>query len=113
MIEPYSCTTAWLESASSLKFNPSLAQKLLLCWLSLKWRSGVLRQCRFRPFGAGIFKVSRHWSLSIRWIKRGARKSVPRAPDHRLDGLDEPTRLSLSVIASLQSLPLFQQAESL
>jgi hypothetical protein len=27
--EPYGCTTAWLESASSLKLRPSLAQKLL------------------------------------------------------------------------------------
>jgi hypothetical protein len=26
-------------------------------WLSLKWRSDVLRQCRFRPCGAGIFKA--------------------------------------------------------
>jgi hypothetical protein len=32
------------------------------------------------------------------------------APDHRFD---EPTRLSLSEVASLQSLPLFPLAESL
>jgi len=29
MIEPYFCVTAWLGSASSLKFKPSLVQKLL------------------------------------------------------------------------------------
>jgi hypothetical protein len=28
-----------------------------MSWFNLKWRSGVLRQCRFRPFGAGIFKA--------------------------------------------------------
>jgi hypothetical protein len=26
-------------------------------WFSVKWRSDVLRWCRFRPFGAGIFKA--------------------------------------------------------
>jgi len=28
-----------------------------MCRLSLKWRSSILRYCRFRPFGAGIFKT--------------------------------------------------------
>src|ERR1700730_410324 len=28
-----------------------------LSWFSLKWRRGVLRYCRFRPCGAGIFKA--------------------------------------------------------
>jgi hypothetical protein len=29
---------------------------LRMSWLSGKWRSGVFRKCRFRPFGAGDFQ---------------------------------------------------------
>ena len=59
------------------------------------------------PFGRGF---SRHEGLSIRCGFGGARKSDCRAPDHRLD---EPTKLSLGMVASLQSPLPFCLATSL
>jgi len=58
------------------------------------------------PFGRGF---SRHGGLSIRWKLGGARTS-PHAPVHRLD---EPTGISLSMVASLQCPLPFRPARSL
>jgi hypothetical protein len=58
------------------------------------------------PFGRGF---SRHRGLSIRWRLGGARKS-PHAPVHRLD---EPSGLSLGMVASLQCPLPFRPAGSL
>jgi hypothetical protein len=41
--------------------------------------------------------------------QRAAREKAPSAAEHRLD---EPARLSLSMVASLQSLPPFHPARS-
>src|SRR5664280_2090795 len=50
-----------------------------------------------RPSGGGF---SRHLGLPIRCVLGRARKTNFRAHEHRLD---EPTRVSLSMVASLQS----------
>jgi hypothetical protein len=55
------------------------------------------------PFGRGF---SRHRGLSIRWRLVGARTS-PHAPVHRLD---EPTGVSLGMVASPQCPPPFRPA---
>src|ERR1035438_6106415 len=59
------------------------------------------------PCGRGF---SRHPGLSIRCIREGARKTNFRAREHRLD---EPARLSLGMVASLQSPLPFHPAKSL
>jgi transposase len=59
------------------------------------------------PFGRGF---SRHGGLSIRCVLGRARKGNFRAHEHRLD---EPTRLSLGMVASLQSPLPFYLARSL
>jgi hypothetical protein len=59
------------------------------------------------PFGRGFL---RHWGLSIRCGFGKSAKGEFRAPDHRLD---EPTRLSLGMVASLQSPLPFHLALSL
>jgi hypothetical protein len=59
------------------------------------------------PFGRGF---SRHRGLSIRYGFGESAKGEFRAPDHRLD---EPTRLSLGMVASLQSPLPFHLAPSL
>jgi hypothetical protein len=48
------------------------------------------------PCGRGF---SRYQGLSIRWVSKAAQETDSHAADHRLD---EPTRLSLSMVASLQ-----------
>jgi hypothetical protein len=58
------------------------------------------------PFGRGF---SRHGGLSIRWRLGGARAS-PHAHVHRLD---EPSGLSLSMVASPQCPLPFHPAEAL
>src|ERR1039457_1204717 len=60
-----------------------------------------------RPSGGGF---SRHLGLPIRCVLGRARKTNFRAHEHRLD---EPTRISLSMVASLQSPLPFRLAKSL
>jgi hypothetical protein len=43
--------------SEKVSFIWSVADLLRVSWFSVKWRRGVLRQCRFRPCGAGIFKA--------------------------------------------------------
>ena len=66
-------------------------------WLSVKWRRGVLRSCRFHLCGEGIFKA---WGSIVRWLlacnTRCWRIGSPSA-EHRFD---EPARLSLGMVAS-------------
>jgi hypothetical protein len=59
------------------------------------------------PFGRGFL---RHEGLSIRCSFGRAREESSRARDHRLD---EPTKLSLGMVASLQSPLPFHLARSL
>src|SRR5260370_19627379 len=66
----------------------------------------VFRQCRFRPSG-GDFKAC---GLPIRCGLAGAREGYSRRPSDRPD---KPTKLSLSMIASLQSPLLSDLAKSL
>ena len=85
-----------------------LARSLaLLCWFSLKWRRDVLRLCRFRSFGAGIFQAL--GSIDPMMDKQ-RKKLLPCAADHRLD---EPAKLSLSMVASPQCPLPFRPARPL
>src|SRR5580658_2427861 len=59
------------------------------------------------PFGRGF---SRHPGLPIRCVLGRARKTNFRAREHRLD---EPARLSLGMVASLQSPLPFHPAKTL
>src|SRR6266566_7059230 len=70
-----------------------VAPPIAVSWSSLKWRSDVRRE--YSVLRAGIFKA---WGLSIRWRLGGARTSS-HAPVHRLD---EPTGISLGMVASPQ-----------
>jgi hypothetical protein len=70
-----------------------------LSWLSVKWRRTFSVRVDSAPVGAGIFKA---WGSIVRWLfalveQRESTNS--RAAKHRLD---EPTRLSLSMVASRQ-----------
>ena len=74
---------------------------------SVKWNCGVPPLASdSAPSGRGF---SRHKGLPIRCVLRKARKANFRAP-HRLD---EPTKLSLGTVASLQSRLPFRLARSL
>ena len=75
-------------------------------WLSVKWRRGVLRSCRFHLCGEGIFKA---WGSIVRWLlacNRRCWRIGSRSAEHRFD---EPARLSLGMVASRQSPPPFHQ----
>lgn len=79
---------------------------MVLCWFSLKWR-GRSPLVSIPPFGRGF---SRHPGLPIRcgsW--KSAEGKLPRS-DHRLD---EPTGLSLGVVASPHCQLPFRPARSL
>jgi hypothetical protein len=82
---------------------------MLVCWLSLKWRGDVSVSEDSAPSGRGF---SRHEDLSSDacfWMlsARGSTPALIRI------GSMSPTRLSLSMVASLQSPPLFHLAMSL
>ena len=78
-----------------------------LCRFSGNRRVGVLRKLVFRPLGGDF---SRHGVFRSDMVWERARSMAFRAPDHRLD---EPTRLSLGMVASLQSPLPFYLASSL
>ena len=78
-----------------------------MCWFSLKWRKGALRERVFRPSG-GDFQGIR--GLPIRY---GSFESAETRPLRSVHRLDEPAELSLGMVASQQSQLPFRPAASL
>jgi hypothetical protein len=68
-----------------------------MCWFSLNWRLGALRKQVFRPSGEGFQGIKVCRSDEVLEAAQGTGSS---AAIHRFD---EPTRLSLGMVASPQS----------
>jgi hypothetical protein len=85
-----------------------LQAMILLCRFSVKWRVGGSPLVSIPPLRGGDFQGIRVYRSDV-FLGR-ARKANFRAQPHRLD---EPTKLSLGMVASLQSPLLFHLAMSL
>jgi len=92
------------KSFGTSKVTPTLCRQYCL---GSAWNGeATFSVSEYSALRAGIFKA---WGLSIRWRLGGARTSS-HAPVHRLD---EPTGISLGMVASPQCLLPFRPAKSL
>ena len=100
MTPPWPSPSRMPAAAAATSFLETKATRLFR--FSVKWSGGVPPLASdSAPSGRGF---SRHEGLPIRCVLGKARKANFRAP-HRLD---EPTKLSLGAVASLQSLLPFR-----